>query len=45
MIQRLSGIPVDQDASLVNRQSSVEAKITLVRSLFRGREDLYPPPF
>ena len=30
---------MDQDASLVNRQSSVEAKITLVRSLFRGRED------
>ena len=29
----------------VNHQSSVEAKIALFRSLFRGREDVYPRRF
>src|SRR3990167_7344996 len=29
----------------INQQSSSQAKITLFRSLFRGREDLYPRRF
>jgi hypothetical protein len=29
----------------VNQHSPVEAKIALFRSLFRGREDVYPPRF
>jgi hypothetical protein len=37
-------IPADQKNGLVNHQSSVEAKITLFRSLFRGREDVYLGP-
>ncbi len=32
-------------ASLVDHQSSAEAKVALFRSLFRGREDVYPRRF
>ncbi|MBI4581759.1 MAG: DEAD/DEAH box helicase family protein [Planctomycetes bacterium] len=38
-------IPADQKNRLVNHQSSVEAKIALFRSLFRGREDVYARRF
>ncbi len=38
-------IPMDRRGRPVNRQSSVEAKIALFRSLFRGREDVYPRRF
>jgi hypothetical protein len=33
-------IAADQNDGLVNHQSSVEAKIALFRSLFRGRDDV-----
>ncbi|HOW71012.1 MAG TPA: hypothetical protein PKY77_10460 [Phycisphaerae bacterium] len=36
---------MDQQDGLVNHHSSVEAKIVLFRSLFRGREDVYPRRF
>jgi hypothetical protein len=38
-------IPADQKDGLINHQSSVEAKIALFRSLFRGRDDVYPRRF
>lgn len=38
-------IAEDQQDGLVNRRSSVAAKIALFRSLFRGREDVYPRRF
>ena len=34
-----------QTDSLVDRRSSVEAKVALFRSLFRGRDDVYPRRF
>jgi hypothetical protein len=37
-------VPAD-DKSGVNHRSSVEAKIALFRSLFRGRDDVYPRRF
>lgn len=33
---------VDPDHDGINNQSTIEKKITLFRSLFRGREDVYP---
>jgi len=36
---------MDSSAGLVNQTSSPQAKITLFRSLFRGREDVYPRRF
>jgi len=33
------------DTHTVNQQSSPEAKIALFRSLFRGRDDVYPRRF
>jgi len=36
---------VDDRLPLVNHQSSAEEKIALFRSLFRGREDVYPRRF
>lgn len=36
---------MDPKHGLVHRQSSPEAKIALFRSLFRGREDVYPRRF
>src|SRR5881397_2640645 len=36
---------VDQRPRLVHQRSSSEAKIALFRSLFRGREDVYPRRF
>jgi superfamily II DNA or RNA helicase/very-short-patch-repair endonuclease len=36
---------VDQQGAEVRRESSPEAKIALFRSLFRGREDVYPRRF
>src|SRR2546425_7253898 len=36
---------VDQSPGLVHQLSSSEAKIALFRSLFRGREDVYPGRF
>jgi len=36
---------MDPNHELVHRQSSPEAKIALFRSLFRGREDVYPRRF
>ena len=38
------GGPTDMNV-LVNQSSSSEAKIALFRSLFRGREDVYPRRF
>ena len=38
------GGPTDMNA-LINQSSSPEAKIALFRSLFRGREDVYPRRF
>jgi hypothetical protein len=38
-------IAADQNDGLVSHQSSVEAKIALFRSLFRGRDDVYPRRF
>ena len=38
------GGPTDMNA-LINQSSSSEAKIALFRSLFRGREDVYPRRF
>ena len=37
--------PMDGTLPLVNQQSPAEAKIRLFRSLFRGREDVYPRRF
>jgi hypothetical protein len=36
---------MSDDDALVHRQSSSTAKIALFRSLFRGREDVYPRRF
>ena len=36
---------MDQISGLVDRTSSSQAKIALFRSLFRGREDVYPRRF
>ena len=36
---------MDGTLPLVNQQSPAEAKIRLFRSLFRGREDVYPRRF
>ena len=36
---------MDLTTGLVNQASSSEAKIALFRSLFRGREDIYPRRF
>jgi hypothetical protein len=33
------------EATLVNQYSTADAKIRLFRSLFRGRDDVYPPRF
>src|SRR5258708_7608411 len=38
-------IPMSQSSGLVNQLSAPEAKIALFRSLFRGREDVYPRRF
>src|ERR1700694_528967 len=38
-------IPMSQSSGLVNQVSAPEAKIALFRSLFRGREDIYPRRF
>ena len=40
-----SDLASDRDASVVTRLASPEAKIQLFRSLFRGREDVYPRRF
>ncbi len=37
--------PMDQSSGLVNQFSASHAKIELFRSLFRGREDVYPRRF
>lgn len=37
--------PADRQAAVVDNHSSPEAKITLFRSLFRGRDDVYPRRF
>ena len=34
-----------QSDSLVHHRSSVDAKMALFRSLFRGRDDVYPRRF
>ena len=36
---------MELSTALVNRTASSEAKIALFRSLFRGREDIYPRRF
>ena len=36
---------MDQSTPLVHHRSSVEAKVALFRSLFRGRDDVYPRRF
>ena len=36
---------MDETLPIVNQQSSAELKIRLFRSLFRGREDVYPRRF
>ena len=36
---------MDQKDALVHNRSSPEVKIALFRSLFRGREDVYPRRF
>ena len=36
---------MDDTLPIVNQQSSAEVKIRLFRSLFRGREDVYPRRF
>ena len=36
---------MDLSTGLVNQTSSSQAKIALFRSLFRGREDVYPRRF
>jgi hypothetical protein len=36
---------MDRTSGLVDRTSSSQAKITLFRALFRGREDVYPRRF
>jgi hypothetical protein len=33
------------EATLVNQHSTADAKIRLFRSLFRGRDDVYPRRF
>ena len=35
-------MPMDGASPVVNQQSSAESKIHLFRSLFRGRDDVYP---
>lgn len=45
MIQESTSIPIDQTDGLVNHRFSVEAKVTVFRSLFRGRDDVYPRRF
>ena len=37
--------PVEQSPGLVHQRSSSDEKIALFRSLFRGREDVYPRRF
>src|SRR6266404_4768175 len=37
--------PMDQSSGLVHKSSESRAKIALFRSLFRGREDIYPRRF
>src|SRR5512146_2518972 len=36
---------MDQQSGFVNQHSSAEAKVALFRSLFRGREEVYPRRF
>lgn len=38
-------MPMDGASPVVNQQSSAESKIRLFRSLFRGRDDVYPRRF
>ena len=38
-------MPTDGASPVVNQQSSAESKIHLFRSLFRGRDDVYPRRF
>jgi hypothetical protein len=40
--QTTAAVPKDQRSGRVNHHSPVEAKITLFRSLFRERDDVYP---
>ena len=45
MILKQFTIAPNQNADHVNRQSVPAAKIALFRSLFRGRDDVYPRRF
>jgi superfamily II DNA or RNA helicase len=38
-------VPVDSTGGLINKASASQAKVALFRSLFRGREDVYPRRF
>ena len=44
-IRTHSESPMDLEAGLVDQKSAPEVKIALFRSLFRGREDVYPRRF
>ena len=44
-IDNTSNDPVDRQSGVVNHRSAPEAKIALFRSLFRGRDDVYPRRF
>lgn len=44
-VQSQSNHPLHRADKPVDQRSAVEAKITLFRSLFRGREDVYPRRF
>lgn len=44
MIEEPTSTPIDEADGLVNHQSSVEAKVALFRSHFRGRDDWSKPP-
>ncbi len=45
MTQALTSISIDREENQVDHHSPVEAKIALFRSLFRGRDDVYPRRF
>ncbi len=44
-LDNTSKAPVDRQTPAVNNHSAPEAKIALFRSLFRGRDDVYPRRF
>ena len=47
MMELVAGLitPMDAPLALVNQHAPAEAKIRLFRSLFRGRDDVYPRRF